>query len=127
MSSSSKSLSAFLAFAPAVFFVLYLIAFFFFFFDMLRNAEMLQNTEVSPFYFFKNMIWMVVMAILMALTALAALIYFIIHAVNNKAIDSNERLIWILVFVFAGMIGFPIYWYLRIRNSDPAQSPATNF
>lgn len=42
------------------------------------------------------------------------LIYYIIHVVNNKMIDSNERLIGILVFIFANMIGFPIYWYMRI-------------
>jgi hypothetical protein len=42
------------------------------------------------------------------------LIYFIIHVINNKTIDSTERIIRILVFIFAGMVGFPVYWYMRI-------------
>jgi len=42
------------------------------------------------------------------------LVFFIIHMINNKKLDSTERLVWILVFLFAGVIGYPVYWYLRI-------------
>jgi len=49
------------------------------------------------------------------------LIFYIIHAINNKAIDSNERIIWILIFIFAGMIGFPVYWFMRIwQTKEPS-------
>jgi hypothetical protein len=28
--------------------------------------------------------------------------------------DGTERVIWILVFLFAGLVGYPIYWYMRV-------------
>ena len=46
-------------------------------------------------------------------------IYYIIQVVNNQALDSTERIIWILVFIFAGMIGYPVYWYMRIWKVYP--------
>ena len=57
---------------------------------------------------------MVAAIILLAMCSLGLLVYFIIHSINNKAIDSTERIIWVLIFIFAGMIGFPVYWYMRI-------------
>jgi TM2 domain-containing membrane protein YozV len=44
------------------------------------------------------------------------LIFYIIHAVSNKSINTTEQLIWILVFIFVSTIGFPVYWVLRIWN-----------
>jgi H+/Cl- antiporter ClcA len=118
MSSPNKTLSAFLAFTPVALFVVYIVVFFLFFFNMIRNAEVLENSQSMPFVFFRDMMWIVIVAIIMGLVSLAALIYFIIHAVNNKSVESNERIIWILVFIFAGMIGFPIYWYMRIYKAE---------
>ena len=57
-------------------------------------------------------------AVLLGMVSLGVKIYFIILAVNNMAIDGTERLVWILIFVFAGLIGYPIYWYMRIWNNS---------
>ena len=63
----------------------------------------------------------IAVALLMVITNLGALIYFIIHAVNNPATDSTERIVWILVFIFAGVIGFPVYWYMRIWKTGDSR------
>jgi hypothetical protein len=76
--------------------------------------EMFRHGEPDPEYMFANFYPVVASGILMAFASLGLLIYYLIHAINNKQIDSTERLIWVLVFIFAGTIGFPIYWYLRI-------------
>lgn len=55
----------------------------------------------------------------MAVITLAALILFIIHVIHNKSLPDNERIVWVLVFVFAGMIGFPIYWFMRAIKYHP--------
>jgi len=68
--------------------------------------------------FVGNMILIVIFALLMGITSLGCLIYYIIHCINNKYIEGNERIAWILVFVFAGIVGYPIYWYMRIWK-DP--------
>jgi len=57
-----------------------------------------------------------IVAVLMIVT-LADLVVFIMHAIKNKAVNETERIVWILVFVFAGVIGFPIYWYMRIHKA----------
>jgi hypothetical protein len=54
----------------------------------------------------------------MGLLSLGLLIFFIIHLVRSKAMDSTERIIWVLVFLFAGIIGYPIYWYMRVWKDE---------
>jgi hypothetical protein len=50
----------------------------------------------------------------MGILSIGLLVFFIMHLVRHKGMDSTERIIWILVFLFAGIIGYPIYWYMRI-------------
>ncbi len=46
--------------------------------------------------------------------SIGLLIYYIIHAVNNKKLTDNERVIWVILFIFISNIAFIIYWILRI-------------
>jgi hypothetical protein len=58
------------------------------------------------------------------LLSIGLLIYYIVHAVNNKSLTSEERLMWILLFVFISTIAFMIYWVLRIwQEKDPIIEP----
>jgi type II secretory pathway component PulF len=50
----------------------------------------------------------------MGILSIGLLIFFIMHLIRNKMMDSTERIIWILVFLFAGIVGYPIYWYMRV-------------
>ena len=110
MSRSGKFLLGILTFLPFILFAIYIAFFITMFFDIVRY----QHAEDDPAFFFANFYPVLVVGILMGLTSLGLLIYYLIHAINNKQLDSSERLVWILVFIFAGMIGFPIYWYMRI-------------
>lgn len=56
--------------------------------------------------------------LVMAFASLGLLVIFIIHLANNKKIETGEKLIWILVFLFVSIIGYPIYWWLRIWNEE---------
>ena len=73
----------------------------------------------------KNIIWMVVMLGLSILLGIGLLIFYIVHAVNNKKLDSNERIMWILLFVFVSTIAFMIYWVLRIWQEKDSEVPTT--
>lgn len=75
-----------------------------------------EHPDVMPEMFFKNMIGTIILLMIAGLSTLGLLIYYIIHVVNNIVIDSNEKIIWILIFIFISMVGFPVYWYLRIWN-----------
>ena len=111
MSKSRKLLLGILSFLPMILIVLYFISFFSFFITILRHA---QEEDQLQQLVLERIGWVIGVALLMGFISLGLKIYFIIHAINNATIDSTERLVWILVFIFAGMIGYPVYWYMRI-------------
>jgi hypothetical protein len=55
-------------------------------------------------------------AIFTGLISLGLLIYYIIQLVNNNEMESAEKIIWFFVFLCAGAIGYPIYWFMRVWN-----------
>jgi len=63
----------------------------------------------------------VICYILLILCALSLLIFYIVHAVNNKSIESGERVMWILLFIFLGSIACPIYFFIKIVPEKPKQ------
>lgn len=123
MSKSGKIFTGILSLLPLISFAAYFIFFLSF---MLRTfmtigsgkppeEVMLMNNEAL---FINNFIVMAALIGLMSLISIIALIYFIVHIAGNKTFDNNERVVWILVVVFVGMIGFPIYWYLKIWKEE---------
>ena len=70
--------------------------------------------EPEAYTVFATMTPLIITGILTGVLSLGLLVFFIIHMINNKKLDSTERLVWILVFLFAGVIGYPVYWYMRI-------------
>jgi hypothetical protein len=73
---------------------------------------------------FINMAGMIITVVLLGLLSLAVMVYFIVHAINNQFLSSNERLVWILVFIFVGMVTFPVYWYMRVWKDPVAVNTA---
>jgi hypothetical protein len=61
---------------------------------------------------------LVTLAIFIALT-LGLLIYYINHAISNQKIDGPDRIVWVLIFLFAGIVGYPVYWYMKIWRTTP--------
>ena len=111
MSRNTKLLLGIISFLPLVTLIAYLISFFSFF---IRLIPSMQHQQEPPPEFFRYLIIMVILAIVMALISLGLLIYFIIHSINNPAVHKDERIVWILLLIFVGMIAMPIYWYMRI-------------
>ncbi|MDX2048451.1 MAG: hypothetical protein SFU87_16815 [Chitinophagaceae bacterium] len=116
MTRSSKIISGILTFIPFVLLIVY-----FFSIGFLVRDAIMHRHEDMPFPILTDVFWMVLIALLLGLFSIGLLIYYIMHALNNKFIDSNEKLIWVLVFVFASIIGFPIYWYMRIWQGPEAK------
>jgi len=121
MSKSRKIFIGLLSFLPLVFLLLYFAWLMMFFVNMLAAG----GTDMDPFsempnYFVDNIVWLIMLVVFTALLSLGLLVYFIVDAINNKSIDGSEKLVWILVFVFANVLGYPIYWYMRIWKDTPA-------
>lgn len=53
------------------------------------------------------------------LLSLGMTVFHVIHAVKNESLESNMRIVWIVLFFFAGMIAEPIYFYLEVWKDKP--------
>lgn len=63
-----------------------------------------------------------------AAISLGLMIYYIIHIVNSKTMDTGERVAWIIFMVLFSPLVFIIYWIMRIRPlpekaADAASQP----
>ncbi len=119
MSKGQKIFLGILSFLPVFFIFAFIVAMIFVVRDVVANGEPDPSVFAGFLPFF-------ILIALSSLLSFALLIYYIIHAVNNTRISSNERIVWILVFIFAGIIGLPIYWYMRVWKEEPNNPPATN-
>jgi hypothetical protein len=119
MSTSKKLLLGLFSLLPMLSLAIYFVAFFSFFITAIRSSH---DPDVFPQLMLEHLGSIIAVALLMVISKLGTLIYFLIHAVNNRVVDSTERIVWILVFIFAGMIGFPVYWYMRIWKEPQALS-----
>lgn len=119
MSRNSKILLGIVSFLPLVTLIAYLISFFTFF---MRFMPAMAEQQKPPAEFFRYMLIIIISAIVMALISIGLLVYFLIHSINNPAVNKDERIMWILLFIFVGMISMPIYWYMRVWDV-PEQPP----
>lgn len=114
MSRSSKLFVGILSFLPIVL----LLVFMFLLFSRFPEFMRWENVEPDPYDVFDTFMPIFFIVIFMSILSLGLLIFFIMHLVRNKTMDSTERIIWILVLLFAGIIGYPIYWYMRVWKED---------
>ncbi len=117
MTKTKKKWLGVFTFSPLVLYVLYFISFFGIFFgSILVNTDV--NDNVMPIYFMSSFALVFLIGGLLAVVSLALMIYYIIHASQNPKLDSNDRMLWIIVMIFAHQIGYIIYWYLKIWKEE---------
>jgi len=110
MSRSSKIFTGLLSFLPLILsgvLIFQVFALFPQFFEWDKH-------EPEPYTVFATITPLFITGILTGILSFGLLVFFIIHMINNKKLDTTERLVWILVFLLAGVIGYPVYWYMRI-------------
>lgn len=123
MNKQKKVWIGILAFLPIILGIVILVYVFTNFIPNIIRLEELGE-DPNPVLIFSQMAPFLILVILAALLHVGLLIFFIIHAINNKEVKSEERIIWVLVFIFTSSIGFPIYWGIRIW---PDPKPESNF
>jgi hypothetical protein len=101
-----------------------LLPFFFFPYIILEIFQFVVNTiaaseqgEPDAKDIIAGVVSFIVPVIALSLLSLALLIFYIVHAVGNKKIEPIEQVMWVLLFIFFGIIAFPIYWLMRIWNT----------
>lgn len=86
------------------------------FFQMIGSAIFFDEQRSETEFFFSTLSF-VFPAILTAIGALALTIFYIVHVVLNRKLEGSEQILWILLFIFLGILAFPAYWIIRIWNS----------
>ena len=114
MSRSSKLFIGILSFLP----IILLLVLLFMVFSMFPTFFEWDKYDPTPPEVFSAFAPIFILGFGMSILSIGLLIFFIMHLLRHKALDSTERIIWILVFLFAGIIGYPIYWYMRIWKDD---------
>lgn len=83
---------------------------------ILHTVEVSKQGDPEPADILAAVMSFIGPLLLLSFTSFALLIFYIIHAVGNKMISTTERILWILIFIFIGIISFPVYWFLRLWN-----------
>ncbi len=121
MSKQGKILLGMVSFLPLVFIIIYAI----FYYSMFAPSfhESIQQNG-PPVFLLGDMNQMQISMALLIITALGLLIYYLIHVMNNRLLDSTDRLTWILIILLANVAAYPIYWYLKIwKRPEQDQHP----
>ena len=114
MSRSSKLFIGILSFLP----IILLLVFLFMIFSSIPTFMIWDKNDPTPQEMFSAFAPLFILGFGMSVLSIGLLIFFIMHLIRHKAMDSTERIIWILVFLFAGIVGYPIYWYMRVWKDD---------
>jgi len=118
MSRSSKLFIGILSFLPIILLVVMFIMILRLFPTFIEWGNNGNNYEPAPQEVFSVFGPIFILGFGMGILSIGLLIFFIMHLIRNKVMDSTERIIWILVFLFAGIIGYPIYWYMRVWKNE---------
>jgi uncharacterized protein YacL len=114
LTKTQKTLLGIVHFLPVIGLLAYLVYFFSFF---LANIEKLESQAGKPpsMEFFSGFIGVFVVLIVTMLISIGVKIFDIIHLTkSNKNDKSNKVLIWVLLFIFVGMIPEIVYYFLEI-------------
>lgn len=114
MSRSSKLFVGILSFLPIV---LTMVSFVMIF-AMIPEFMQWDDHDPDPYDVISTFMPIFFLSIFIGILSLGLLIFFIIHLVRNKKTDTAERIIWVLVLIFAGIVGYPIYWYMRVWKDE---------
>ena len=83
---------------------------------VIETVKASESGDPKPADILLGVLAFITPVIMLSILTLALLIFYIVHTIGNKSIDSTERIIWILIFIFFGVIAFPIYWFMRLWN-----------
>lgn len=114
LTKNQKVLVGILHFLPVIGFLTYFIFLFSFIFGNIQNFEHQSNQEI-PVEFFKGFFAAFAIIILTVLISIGIKIFDIIHLTkSNKNDTKNKILMWVLLFIFTGVISEIVYYFLEI-------------
>ena len=119
----------FFAIGPIIMFIVFFIGYFIFMFSFISQIQEIDNSqsEYPPTSLFTGLGIFMLFLILMIITGLGSLIFYIMHAIQNPNLkQGNTLVVWILLFVFVSGIGQLIYWIIEILGKKEVESARSN-
>lgn len=114
LTKSQKIIVGILHFVPILGIIAYVIFIFSFIFGNIGKFDT-HNNQPPPPEFFQGFIGAFAIIMLSVLLAIGVKIFDIIHLTrSNKEDKSNKILMWVLLFIFAGVISEIVYYFLEI-------------
>ena len=55
--------------------------------------------------------------------ALLTTVFFVIDVFRNPRVGQDQRVLWLIVLLLAGVVAMPIYWWLYVRSSADTAPP----
>jgi hypothetical protein len=108
-----KIIMGILTFLPA--FYLILFATFFYGIAIWLLPGLSSKCEIPKF-----VIYLIPVHFMVVITGIVLVFYYIFHAARSAKIDRDIKPLWIAGILLVNVIIMPIYWYLYIWNSGPA-------
>lgn len=126
LTKNQKVLLGIAHFLPIIGIVIYIICIFSFVFGTIRTIEANPDSAPSP-EFLSGMFGAMIALILTLFVSIGVKIIDIIHLVkNNKGDTGNKVLLWVLLFIFAGMIAEIVYYFMEILPEKKQEIQQTN-
>ena len=57
------------------------------------------------------------------LLSLALIIFYVVHAVKNSMLTSEQRLLWVVLLILGAIFSAPVYWYLYLWKNPQLSAP----
>ena len=109
MSKAGKISLGILTFLPYLLMGVYFTTMTFF----LHDTPSVQYGAI-PFPLMTNVVWMLFILLVAGLISFGLLVFYIVHAVNNPELGTQEKVSWVLFMVIISGVTCPLYWYSRI-------------
>lgn len=86
-----------------------------------------NNGNPPPPEFFQGFFWAIILLIISIFISIGVKVIDVIHLVkNNKGDTGNKVVLWVLLFVFAGMLAEIVYYFMEILPEKRPETPQQN-
>jgi hypothetical protein len=98
--------------------LLFLIGGFVFVAYQFISAFVAEN-PMLPLLFFSYLGYVIPYFFLFFLLYLGLGIFYLVHVIRNPAMDTEKRVLWIVVLIAFNGISMPVYWYVHLWKEQP--------
>lgn len=116
LNKTSKIILGVLTFIPLLFAISFLIFIVINFFSVFFSQE-----PAMPMMLFSYLGHIIPYVFPVVLLSLGLFVFYIVHIVQNPVIDTEKRILWIVVVFFAYGVALPTYWFIHIWKNKPAK------